>query len=477
MSRFIKMLPLLVMVLSFTAIGCDDDDDNNVTAPPMTGSAMIRVVHASPDAPAVDIYVEGIAAPIYTDVAYGETTAYMEVEEGTYNIQIRAAGAPASSAPVYETGDLAIADEAKITAVAAGLLSAGKALEGFRVLPLFEEFEMPGAASARVRIVHASADAPTVAIDVGNDGTPEIDALAPFADTGAAGVDLPAGTALQIGIWAGQPLARVTAFTTPELPADTELFVIATGLVGSLAREADGFSLLAVGPSGSIGFIKQNPILYAFHASPDAPSVDIAVSGSPDALVSDLAFGELSQSLQVPPGSYDLDFRAASSGATAATITTPSLAPGERYLAVATGFLVRMGAAEAFQLAAFRDGFGLEGDDPLVRAIHASPDAPAVDIGVVSGDEFDVLAPFAGLAFPNASAEAGAAVPVASLDLGIAPAGSGTPIVQFPVTTATGIRAFAIAAGALSPEAGEEAFRLFIIDTAPASWTAAEIMN
>ena len=47
---------------------------------------MIRVVHASPDAPAVDVYAEGVSSPLLEDVAYGETTSYLSVDPGTYNI-------------------------------------------------------------------------------------------------------------------------------------------------------------------------------------------------------------------------------------------------------------------------------------------------------------------------------------------------------------------------------------------------------
>ena len=41
----------------------------------------------------------------------------------------------------------------------------------------------PGAGNAAVRIVHASADAPTVDIDVGNDGSAELTGVARFADS------------------------------------------------------------------------------------------------------------------------------------------------------------------------------------------------------------------------------------------------------------------------------------------------------
>jgi hypothetical protein len=277
-----------------------------------------------------------------------------------------------------------------------------------------------------------------------------------------------------VGIWAGSPLARVTAFTTPALPADTSLFLIATGLVGRAARETDGFSLLAVGPDGSIGFIRQNPVVYALHASADAPAVDIVVSGGGPELVGDLAFGQLSAPVQVPPAAYQLDVQAAGSGTTAATVPTPSLSAGERYLAVASGFLSPAAGEEGFQLLAYRDGFELEMTAPLLRVVHASPDAPAVDVGVVDGG-FQPLAPFSNLGFAEASVESGSETPAGLLRIGVAATGTSTTVAEFDVTTAMGLRAFAVAAGALSPDAGDEGFGLVVVDTATSPWTATRI--
>jgi hypothetical protein len=464
--------------MALFAVGCGDDDDGPMGVDPGMPSGdtpMIRVVHASSDAPAVDIYAAGNSTPLFTNVEFGATTPYLSVPAGAYDIQLRAAGASPSSAPVYSTGEIEIGEDDTITAVAAGLIGSGAEADRFRVLPLAESFEAT-AGQARVRIVHASADAPTVAIDVGNDGSAEIAALERFADTGEAGVALPAGSALQVGIWAGTPLARVTAFTTPELPADAELFVIATGLVANAARATDGFSLLAVGPTGSIGFVRQNPLVYALHASPDAPAVDIAVAGGGPTLVERLAFGELSAPIQVPPGSYQLDIQAAASGMTAATVTTPSLAAGESYLTVASGFLAPQSGEQGFQLLAYADAFELDTMSPLLRVVHGSPDAPAVDVGVVSGGSFEALAPFSNLSFSESSAADGTEVPAAMLRIGVAATGTSTTAAEFDVTTMMGQKAFAVAAGALAPDAGQQGFRLIAIDTAATPWMAAEIM-
>jgi len=463
--------------LALTATACDDEDEGMGPDPMPEATVSLRVVHASPDAPAVDVYAEGLEEPLFSDVAYGDVTDYLMVPEGTYNIQLRGAGALPSSNPVYETGDLAVSEGDMITAIATGFLGSMDADDEFRVLPLFEDFTDAGN-SARVRIVHASPDAPTVAIDVGNDGTPEIAALDRFAETGQPGVELPAGAALQIGIWAGNPLARVTAFTTPALPAGGELFVIAIGSLESLPREETGFSLLAVGSDGAIGRIGQNPVVYALHAGPDAPAVDI-FAGSLE-LVDNLSFAELSGSIQVPPGSYTLDFFGTTAGSTrpggaaAASLDTPTLEAGQRYLAVATGFLAPEMGEEAFRLAAFRDDLELVSSTARVSAIHASPDAPAVDIGTVNGGSIDLVV-FENVAYPEGKPQTGADVPAAALTLGIAPTGSVNPVATFDIVTASGLRAFAVAVGALAPDNGEEAFRLVLVNTTAAPWTATPV--
>ena len=448
--------------------GCDDDEDT-VSRPDMGEGAELRVVHASPDAPNVDIYAEGVASPLIRNLGYGEVSAYLDLDAGTYNIQIRSAGADSTSAPAYETGDLVIQDDVKITALAAGLLASMDDQDKFRVLPLIENFDDPGAGNAAVRIIHGSADAPTVAIDVGNDGTPEITDFERFEDTGASGVALPAGSELQIGIWAGNPLARVTAFTTPALTEGADLFVIATGLLAKLPRETDGFSLLAVGEAGALGMLKQNPYVYALHGSPDAPAVDIYAGST--MLVENIDFGDLSDPVQVIPGSYTLDFNATGTPTTAAQVTTPALEAGNMYLGIASGYL--SSGPPDFQLIPLADEFTLGSSSALVRVVHASPDAPAVDVGTVSGGTVTPVADYTNLSFTDSSSGAGTALPVGNLLIGVAATGTTDPVASFNITTSAGMKAFAVAAGSLSGPG--ESFRLVVVNATSLPWTAVEV--
>ena len=471
MNRTLRTLlaALAVLLMAAALGGCSDDDENNPMSPANLGDgAKLRVVHASPDAPAVDIYAEGVATPLITGLAYTQTSDYLDLEPGQYTIQLRAAGASATSPPAFATGLLTVPDGAVITAAAVGLLGSADDADRFRVLVLAEDFTDPGDGNAAVRIVHGAADAPAVALDVANDGSPEITDFAHFAETGAAGVALPAGSPLAVGIWAGDPLSRVTAFTTPTLP-EGELFLIATGRLSAAPRADDGFGLLAVGAGGTIGLIRQDPVVYVLHASPDAPTVDVYVGGTDTELVDNLSFGELSPPVQVPPAAYDLDVRVWDGGAVAASVMTPELMAGERYLAVASGYV--SGAGKSFTLLAFREMFAET--SPLVRVLHASPDAPTVDVGAWDGMTFTPVDAFSALAFGEASV--GEGTPLSGmLTVGVAATGTSHPAATFDLALMGDLQAFAVASGSLA--AGGESFRLVVVDAGSWPWTAAEVM-
>jgi hypothetical protein len=416
----------------------------------------------------VDIYPAGGDTVLFPNLAYGEASAYVTLPEGTYSLDVRIAGTPASADPVITIDDIALAGDKSYTAVAAGNVFSTAAEDAFRVLALEEGFEDAGT-SIRLRIVHAGYDAPTVDLDVGNDdpSAPEVSDFARFADTGASGVELPAATALQVGIAAGG--ATVTAFTTPPLDAGTQAFVIATGLLEKAPREAQGFGLLAVFPNGTTAFLKQNPFVYAVHASPDAPAVDIYAGDAE--IVDNAAFGDMAR-IQVPPGAYTLDFFAGVAGATtkpagtpAASATTPALEAGETYLAIAGGLLGATGA-KAFQLIPVVEGY----TDPaagkaVIRAMHGSPDAPPVDIGpVTTSGTLDANPPIVNIAFPDVTAEEGLQLDAGSLTLGLAVTSTTATVAEFDVTLAGGNRLFAMAAGLLTPNAQQPPLRLLVID-------------
>ncbi len=456
------------------ALEASDEADMAIGSSEVRGAtASVRVVHASADAPAVDVYIKGTAAPVIRNLQFGQTSNYLKVPVGAYEFVIRAAGSARRSAPVYTTPSLLLGAGQSITAVASGSLQGllrGDAASAFRVLPLAENFSLNANRVAKLRIVHGGADAPSVGIDVGDDNptAPEVGSLARFADTGAAGVSLPSGVPLQVGITAGG--ARVTSFTTPELPAGANLFAIATGFLAEApdnfkkySGNRDGFELLVVGPAGTIGFIKQNPLVYALHASPDAPMVDIFAGSA--RLYSGISFGELSSGLRVPPGAYTLDVFPAQMGprpmaAPVFSYATPALGAGERYLAVARGFLAPgAGTSEA--------GFGITAlavtragtlNDDGTTFLHAVPDAPPVTIesrGFYKGSEGVVPNVFRDVAFGASGTKAYSAwyfsnefrsASFTTLFAGV------NPVARFDTTIPE--QGFVVVAGALDPRRG-----------------------
>jgi hypothetical protein len=445
---------------------------------PAPGMAMIRVTHGASDAPRVDVYVKGGGKePVISGLAYGETSKWLEVPAAEYQFEIKASPSTASSPVVYTTAPVTLPDGGHTTAVAAGLVGAKDPEAAFRVIPLHEKYDAASPGNARVRVLHAGADAPAVGLDVGADdpSKPEVDGVGRFTDTGPAGIELPANKWFQIGIAAGG--SRVTSFTPPNLPEGGNILVIATGLLSKLPREKSGFALLAVGPSGSIGFIKQDPTIYALHAGPDAPTVDAFVGDA--RIVDNLSFGELSAPIQVTPGAYGIDFYGHTDGDArpaskpAASSSSGKLEAGERYLAIATGFLSN--ASAPFRLAGYREGFSTAGSGPRLRAIHASPDAPAVDIGLASGNALSPVL-FKNLSFGNASSEDGLEANASALPVGIAAAGTTSGLVaRFTVSAVDQQRAFVVAAGSLN-HVGGRGLRFLVVDTTKTPWSVATVL-
>jgi hypothetical protein len=158
------------------------------------------------------------------------------------------------------------------------------------------------------------------------------------------------------------------------------------------------------------------------HASPDAPAVDVYVDGA-EAL-SDLEFGAASGWVALPAGEHQIQVTAADAALDTAVIDADvTLDEGAAYEIAATGLLAEI---EPQVNQVDLSTLGSE-DDPMarVRVIHASPDAPAVDVAVTGGD---VL--IENLAFPDASDYL--SVPAGSYDLEVRPTGTTDVALDLP---------------------------------------------
>jgi halocyanin-like protein len=148
------------------------------------GTAMVRVAHMSPNAPNVDVYVDGSAA--LEDVPFGAVSAYLELPSGPHQVEITAAGDPDAS--VFD-GELELAADTAYTVAAIGELG-DMADEAFEPLVIEDDVSSPGSDTARLQAVHASPDAPAVDITAGGGETVLFDGV-PYGASGA--VEVPAG--------------------------------------------------------------------------------------------------------------------------------------------------------------------------------------------------------------------------------------------------------------------------------------------
>lgn len=135
---------LLLSLFAGTAFADGHGDDN----------AMVRVLHASPDAPAVDVYVNGDLA--VEGAAFKDITGYLELPAGDHDVAIHAAG---DYDAVYEQS-LTVEGGMSYTVAAVDFLDGGD----FR-LEAFADDNTVGEGMTKVRVGHLSPDAP--AVDVG----------------------------------------------------------------------------------------------------------------------------------------------------------------------------------------------------------------------------------------------------------------------------------------------------------------------
>src|SRR3712207_1878290 len=147
MLRALKLTGALVAALA--TAGCDDDDP---LSPSRT--AQIRVVHASPDAPAVDVLVDNAA--VLTNVPFKASSAYLSVPRGSRNLKVRAAG----TSTVVIDANANVAGGEAYTVLATGRVAS------IAPLVLEDDLGSPAAGNVRLRLVHASPTAGNVDIYV-----------------------------------------------------------------------------------------------------------------------------------------------------------------------------------------------------------------------------------------------------------------------------------------------------------------------
>jgi hypothetical protein len=214
----LKLLTLILAASALTA-ACSDDDDN--TGP--DGQARVRVVHASPDAPPVDVLVDDAEA--LSGVPYLTASDYVGLADGSHNVKVNAAG---TSTTVIDA-DVELADGTDYTVIASGLI------EAIEPIVLEDDNSTPAAGTARVRAIHGAPSAPLVDVYVTAPGA-DLEATLPVLSNVAFG-----DVADYLVVPAGDYQVRVTAAGTKTMVIDSGALTLTSGQVRTaIAVDAAG---------------------------------------------------------------------------------------------------------------------------------------------------------------------------------------------------------------------------------------------
>lgn len=133
-------------------------------------NAKVRVLHGSPDAPAVDIYVDGEkVGGALAGLEFGDLSDYVSLPGGTYDLKVCAA-ADETICPIEADG-VALEAGTRYTIAATNVLASIEA-------QILTDDPTPEAGTSQVRVVHFSADTPAIDVLTQDGATAVVDALA-----------------------------------------------------------------------------------------------------------------------------------------------------------------------------------------------------------------------------------------------------------------------------------------------------------
>jgi hypothetical protein len=351
--------------------GCDSSNDFTPSPLP-TETVDVRFIHASPDAPSVDV-----AGPISTfanDLEYKSASPLLPFAVGALNVRVDG-NLPGGSATVIGPVDLELDAETTYSVIAIGQVTAIEAL-------IITAPETPVAdGSVRAQVVHAAPQAPAVDVYVTAPDAmlEQQNPLGSFAfgeDLGP--VEVPAGD-YQIRVTAANdPAAVVFDSGTVALASGADLLIVA---VENTGPGDSPISLVVADAQGSFEILDADTPaeLRAIHASPDTPPVNVIVNDDFDnPVLTDVPFGAVSEYLAVPPGTYNVKVTPADNPGVIAIDADVAVAAGTRYSVYAVDVLASI---TPYVLVDDNRAIATEAK---VRIVHLAPGAGLVDIYVTA---------------------------------------------------------------------------------------------
>ncbi len=357
--------------------------------PPVVVDATLRVIHASSDAPNVNVLVGG--EPVIENLAFGQSSENFDLAPATYNVAVEALLPGDATATVIGPVDLALAEATNYKVFAVGSV----AQDTLEPLVVTSDVADLAAGNIRLQVVHAASAAPAVDIHVTAPdaalGAP-LDTLDFKEFTGA--IDVAAGNYRVRITLPGQDMVVFDSGPL-ELAAGTDLVVAA---INNRFSGDSPVSLLAVTPTGeSLDILDANTTasVRVVHNVSDAPAVDV-IANDAIKLVEALSFPDFTGYLGVAPDTYNVKVAANANNDVVVIDADLPLEAGAFYSVLAVGSLTE-NTIEPLVLADMPRRIATEAQ---VRIVHGSTLAGPVDIYVTATNDISTATPaFAAVPF------------------------------------------------------------------------------
>jgi hypothetical protein len=314
----------------------------------------VLVHHGSTDAPTVDVYETGVGAgEIVNDLMYSEFAGYLELGTMDYILEVR-----------DETGETTVAayeaplstlglDGAAISVIASGFLNPANNSDGpafglyvalasggdLVALPVYET-----PSTARVQVIHNSADAAAEMVDVWLNDALLLDDFT--FRTASPFVDAPAGEEFTISIKGPDSMNANDPIWSQDytLAADETYILVANGIVSPSGYDpVQPFDIYVMAMGREEASNMDNTDVVVFHGSTDAPTVDVVETGvGAGTIVDDLSYGDFAGYLELGTMDYELTIKDETGSSTVAIYQAPLSTlglDGAAITVVASGFL------------------------------------------------------------------------------------------------------------------------------------------
>jgi hypothetical protein len=313
----------------------------------------VLVFHGSTDAPVVDVVEVGAGAgTIVNNMSYSQFAGYLELPTADYSLQVRDQSGTTTvaqfAAPLATLG----LNGAALTVVASGFLNPaannnGPAFGLWVALPaggVLIPLPSVSISTARVQVIHNSADAAAQTVDVWLNNTKLIDNFQ--FRTASPFIDAPAGVNFDITIQPSNSTDTTNGLArfTYNLMGGHKYQLVANGIVIPTGyTPATPFNIYVYDMARESATSGSNTDVLVFHGSTDAPVVDVVeVGAGAGTIVNNLGYSQFAGYLELPTADYSLQVRDQSGTTTVAQFAAPLATLGLNGAAltvVASGFL------------------------------------------------------------------------------------------------------------------------------------------